>query len=78
MKENGYESYLDEWEAPIHPKCVEELTPLSKQEYDDLNDLTLEEELALEKCLESYEPLSNAEYINLLSNISTSVEAEEV
>jgi len=67
---NGYDSYLEDWEAPIHPSTQEELTPLNQQEFNALTELTEREETALEEYLMDVNPLSNLEYINLLDDMS--------
>lgn len=76
MKNDGYESYLESWKAPVHPVSIDELTPLSEHDYNGLSELTIEEEHELEVCLHELEvclqdiiPLSDVEYINMLAGI---------
>lgn len=66
---NSYESYLEDWAAPIHATSEKDLSPLSKVEFEDLTTLTTEEELALEECIQDLEPLSNNDYINIIATI---------
>lgn len=69
MKNDGYESYLESWKAPVHPVSIDELTPLSEHDYNGLSELTIEEEHELEVCLQDIIPLSDVEYINMLAGI---------
>ena len=63
---NNYDAYLEEWIAPVHASETE-LSPMNKSEFDNLTELTEEEEKALEQCLESFEPASTTEYINIIA-----------